>query len=208
MAASSSRASGSPRASSRIFRDFLGVTLALACLCALSFADAFAATPKNFVLNAPEMETDSGEVIVKLGVGVDSIEGLRDMLKDGAIMELSITAKLLRVRGFLPNVTLSEQVFVSPLRHNPLTREFSLAMPGAEQAIVDKNLTRLVAATWQKLQFSLGPASLMTEPDSEYRIVLDFSLRHTEVPPWLAKAFLFWSWDVVEPESLAISFTF
>jgi hypothetical protein len=184
--------------------------LCLLCLILPTPFQARAETPRSFVLNAPVLETDSGDVIIRLGVSVDSLEGLRDMLKDGAIMELAIKARLARTRTFLPNVTLSEVELASPLRHNPLTREYSLTMPGAGQAIVDKNLPRLLAATWQKIAFSMGSVSLFQEADagSEYRITLTLSLRHTEVPPWLAKAFIFWSWDVVDPETLTITFTF
>lgn len=185
---------------------------ALACLTLfilLCCAPARAAAPKYFSLGEPLLSVEDGGVTLSLSIGVDSTEGLRDMLRDGAIMELAVKTAIVRPRTLLPNVAIRESVFTSLLRYNPLTREFSLTMPGADQAILDKNLGRLLEATWKKFTVFLGEPAMFQgeEPGSAYRLVLDFSLRHTEVPPWLAKAFIFWSWDVVEPERLTLSFT-
>lgn len=168
--------------------------------------NAEAVPPRSFVLTPPLVSTENGELGMELAVSVDTIEGLRDMLKDGAIMELSIKARLEKPRTLLPNELLTEKTLSSLIRHNPLTREFSLTPPGSEQIIVDKNLGRLITSTWQKISFPLAPLSLFQkeEAKTQYRIILEFSLRHTEVPPWLSKAFLFWSWDVVEPQTLTI----
>ena len=182
--------------------------LPLLLLTFLCSSPVHAATPKNFSLGSPALSMSENNISLLVPVGVDSLEGLRDMLRDGAIMELSIRARITRVRSFLPDVSIMEQNFTSLVRYNPLTREFSLTAPQAEQAIVDKNLNRLLSTTWQKLVLPLGsPDMFQAEPlGSEYLLLLNISLRHTEVPPWLTKAFLFWSWDVVTPEQLSISF--
>ncbi len=187
---------------------FVTAFIALALVQAVQLVQA--AAPQRFALHGPRMDTETGDILVRLGVDVDTTDGLGDMLRDGAIMELTIEARLERVRTLWANATLSEKTLTALLRHNPLTREFSLTMPGDDTYIVDKNLHRLFAATWHKIVFSLGSLTLLQEaaPESAYRIDLTISLRHAEVPPWMAKTFLFWSWDVVEPVSIVIPFTF
>ena len=147
-------------------------------------------------------------MLVKTGISVDNVAGLYEMLKDGASLQLEVDVKLERVRSLWSNVTLAEKKLVSPLRHNPLTREFMLIMPSGDKPLLDKNLERLLAATWHKFQIDVGPVDLLreAEPGSAYRILLTISLRHAEVPPWLAKNYVLWSWNVVEPVNITMPF--
>ena len=104
---------------------------------------AQAAAPRQFVLDTFAIETREDTLVLRLGVGVDDPDGLRDLLKDGAEVELRGTATLTRRRGVLPDVTLAEKVFACVLRHDTLTREFELRLEGREAPWRDKNLTRL-----------------------------------------------------------------
>ncbi len=184
----------------------------LACLmlCLLAPLAALALPPEHFVTRNLGMDMRTGTITVRVGVSVDNEQGLYDMLKDGASVQLTATVKLERLRTLWSNVPLAEQVYTSILRHNPLTREFLLYMPGEAKPVADRDLSRLLAATWYKLSFPVGPVDLLrqAEPGSGYRISLDLSLQHTEVPPWLARAFVFWSKNVVEPVTLTIPFSF
>ncbi len=179
----------------------------LALLCA---GEASALPPQHFVIQSPVIETRTGSILVKLGVSVDNVDGLYQMLKDGASFQLVVDAKLERVRGFWTNVLLSEKRQVSLLRHNPLTREFMLFMPGEEKPLLDKNLERLLAATWHKYQINVGPVDLLrqAEPGAAYQILLTVALRHAEVPPWLTKNYVLWSWNVVDPVNMTLPFHF
>lgn len=171
---------------------------------------AFAVPPKYFDVENPRLETKDGTITVRLAIGVDNPTGLFEMLKDGASVELLINAKLERVRTLWTNVTLAEMDVLSSLQHNPLTREFSLYMPGGDKPLLDKNLDRLLAATWEKFVILFGPVSLLDgeEKGTEYRITLTLKLQHAKPPPWLAKGFMVWSKDILDPEKVVLDFTY
>ncbi len=187
------------------------VPLAAVLLPLLLFcAPARALPPQHLVIQAPLVETRTGNILVKLGITVDNVSGLYEMLKDGASFQLVVDVKLERVRSLWTNVLLSEKKLVSVLRHNPLTREFMLFLPGVDKPLLDKNLERLLAATWHKFQADAGPVDLLrqAEPGAAYQIQLEVSLRHAEVPPWLAKNYVLWSWNVVDPVTIKLPFHF
>lgn len=198
------------RAASRLFR----AALVAAFLCVVCFwatlppLRAFAVPPKYFILDNPRVEIASGDIRVLVGVDFDNITGLFEMLKDGAAVELVASVVVERVRVFWTNVLVSEAEFVSPLEHNPLTREFSIQMPGMDKPLLDKRLDRLLAATWKKLEMDLGPLSQLEKKDTEYRVTLALALRHAKVPPWLARNFMFWSRNVTETETVKLYFTY
>lgn len=181
------------------------VLLALLLPCA-----SFAVPPKYFEVENPRMETTNGTITVRLSIGVDNPTGLFEMLKDGASVELLINAKLERVRTLWTNVTLAEMDVLSSLQHNPLTREFSLYMPGGDKPLLDKNLDRLLAATWEKFVILFGPVTLLDgeEKDTEYRITLTLKLQHAKPPPWLVKGFMVWSKDILDPEKVVLNFRY
>lgn len=188
----------------------LAALLAAVLFCFVLPLAAWALPPEHFVTKDLTMETRTGNIVVRVGVSVDNEAGLHDMLKDGASVQLTAEMQLERLRGLWTNVTLAEKTYTSMLRHNPLTREFLLYMPGESTPVTDKNLSRLLVATWHKLSLPLGPVELLRQVETghQYRISLHLTLRHTEVPPWLAKAFVFWSKEVVEPVTLTIPFSF
>lgn len=194
----------------RLFR-FATASLAASVLLTLAFARvSFAVPPKYFEVENPRVETTGANITVNLSIGVDNPTGLFEMLKDGASVELLINAKLERVRTFWTNVTLAEMDVLSSLQHNPLTREFSLYMPGGDKPLLDKNLDRLLAATWEKLTILFGPVTLLDgeEKDTEYRITLTLKLQHAKPPPWLVKGFMVWSKDILDPEKVVLNFRY
>ncbi|CAK7028588.1 MAG: hypothetical protein DELT_02682 [Desulfovibrio sp.] len=203
------RVYGKRHGSQGLFRQGLaGLILAAVVLAFLSPRAALAVPPKYFTVENPRLEMQDGNITVKLGIGVDNPIGLFEMLKDGASVELVVNAKLERVRTLWTNVAVAELELLSSLQHNPLTREFSLYMPGVEKPLLDKNLDRLITATWQKFEVPFGPVSILNgeEKDSEYRITLTLRLQHAKPPPWLAKSFMIWSKDILDPEKVVIGF--
>lgn len=169
---------------------------------------AGAMPPKYFSVSNTRIETRGGTITARLAIGFDNVAGLFDMLKDGAAMELMVKTRLERVRALWSNVVLAERTLVSTLQHNPLTREFSLRMPGESSPLIDKNLDRLLEATWRKFFVPLGSASLLEggQGNVEYRIVLTLALQHAKMPPWLTRNFVLWSKNVVEPETVVLPF--
>lgn len=192
-------------------RGFCGrVLIAAALFLLFGPCSASAVPPKYFVITEPRLEMDSGIITVKLGIGCDNVLGLFEMLKDGASVELVINARIERVRNWWTNVTVAERELVSSLQHNPLTREFALLMPDEAHPLLDKNLERLLQATWSKFKIPFGPLEILNdaEKNTEYRIVLELAMRHAKVPPWLEKNFLFWSKNVLDPETITLSFIY
>ena len=169
---------------------------------------SLAVPPKYFAITEPRLDTGSGSIIVKLGIGCDNVLGLFEMLKDGASVELIIDARIERLRSWWTNVTVVEQRLVSSLQHNPLTREFAMLMPGGAQPLLDKNLDRLLDATWSKFSINFGPLSVLDGEDAgaQYQIVLALRMEHAKVPPWLEKNFAFWSRNVLDPEVVTVPF--
>jgi len=172
-------------------------------------APARAVPPKYFAVSDAHIIIQSGEVIAKLSIDVDNPTGLFEMLKDGASIELQVTATMERVRALWTNVTLAEAEFTSTLQHNPLTREFALYMPGESQPLLDRNLERLLSATWHKFSATVGPtAALDGDKDSEYRVTLTLVLQHAKPPPWLIRNSMFWSKKILDPETVELPFRY
>lgn len=188
-------------------RNFSGVLLG-AILALLAAGIAQAVPPKYFDVSDAHLEISNDAITARVSVGVDNLTGLYEMLKDGATVELVITARLERVRTLWTNVLLADAQCFSTLQHNPLTREFSLYMPGEEKPTLDKQLERLLAATWARLAVDFGPPDILDgEKDSTYRVTLKLMLQHAKPPPWLAKNFMLLSKDIVDPETVVLEFT-
>ena len=179
----------------------------MAVTCA---AGASAAPPQRFLLGTPALSVVDGVLSVDCPVGVDNEDGLRDLLKDGAMLELRVSYELERKRSWWSNAGVVSGVFVSRLRHDPLTREFLLTMPGDGREILhkDRNLTRLLYATWRTLRLPITPERIFQGDDvsHEYLVTLDFELRHTELPPWLEKSPGLWSANVVPRETRELTY--
>jgi hypothetical protein len=172
---------------------------------------AFALPPQKFLLDPPRPGAEHGLLTVHLSLTVDNEDGLRDLLKDGAVLELLIDVNVERERFLWSNAEAAAVTFTSVIRHDPLSRDFVVSVPthDGSRELRDRNLTRLLYASWRKL--SLPIASLenlrRNEDADEYVITLAISLRHTEVPPWLEKTLVFWSADVVSPEKRTVHFS-
>ncbi|MDR0339856.1 MAG: DUF4390 domain-containing protein, partial [Desulfovibrio sp.] len=192
------------------FRRFAVVLLAPLLALLLPVAASLAVPPRGMVIESPKSHITDGYVFLDLSLSVDSEEGLRDMLKDGAVLQLTVNAVMERKRSFWSNEDLVEESFSSILRHDPLHREFIVLIPSPEGEVElrDRNLTRLIHASWRKLSLRLISLEALSveAADDIFLIQVDISLRHTDVPPWLEKSTVFWSADVVPSESFSLEF--
>lgn len=145
-------------------------------------------------------------VVVECGLGVSDARSVKALLRDGAIINLTCKLVIERLRTLLANETLVDATEVHQLRHDPLTREFIMLPPNAP-ARRDKKLDALLAATWECMTFNV-PLQAPLASGETYRVRLDVTLQHAEVPPWLEKALFFWSWDVAPAASFTQEFTY
>lgn len=183
----------------------------LVLLSLLVSLQCLAAPPQRFIVENPRTSVKKHDLFVDLSVTVDDEDGLRNMLKDGAVLALSIAISVERIRSWWGNDEILEREYASTILHDPLTRNFVVSLPDQEgtKQYPDKNLTRLLHNTWRKLSLPLISIERLRadEPGSEYRITLNFSLQHTEVPPWLEKSLVFWSSNVVPKEKLILQYS-
>lgn len=202
---SSFRSARSPQKPGAI-RLLPALVAALLLLC----SPVMALPPQKFVLASPTTLVRAGDIFLNLSLSVDNEDGLRDLLKDGAVLQLGVTVTVSRKRSWWSNVELAHREYRSVIRHDPLSREFVLELPsaGEEKALRDENLTRLLHASWRKLSLYVAPLRLLRAEGSGEEFVIAFavSLQHTEVPPWLEKSSIFWSSDVVPPEKRELPF--
>jgi hypothetical protein len=198
--------SGRPFFSGLGFAVCAGLFLALVLAC-----PAFALPPQKFLLDPPLPGVEDGVLTVRLSLTVDNEDGLRDLLKDGAVLELLIDVNVERERFLWSNAEAAAVTFTSVIRHDPLSRDFVVSVPthDGDKELRDRNLTRLLYASWRKLFLPIATLEDLrrNEEADEYAITLAISLRHTEVPPWLEKTLVFWSADVVSQEKRTVHFS-
>ena len=167
--------------------------------CCFGFVPAQAAEQELVVYSANLENTPAG-MFAALSCSVSDEDALRDLLKDGATIELAISFDIEGKRSWWSNAELLHKTFISKLTHDPLTREFAVTLPGATGPITlrQKNLTRLIHQSWRNLRLPLlSPAERASlDPEREHTLRITFYVHHVEVPPWLEQSTLFWSPDV------------
>ena len=185
--------------------------LFFAVLFLLSCFPALALPPQKFQIAPPSVSTLNSELFLNLSLTVDNEDGLHDLLKDGAVLQLGVSVAMTRKRSWWANVDIAEHEYTSLIYHDPLTRDFVMSFPTreGEKTLRDKNLTRLIFSSWRNLSLPVVPLRTLYNEGSEEEFVisLTISLQHTEVPPWLEKSFVFWSSDVVPQEKFSLPFT-
>lgn len=187
---------------------FLASTLSLIFSFFFFFTpSALALPPTRLLINSPALSFQDGVLQFTLSITVDDEEGLREIMKDGAVLELMTTVDVERERSWWANAKVFSRVYSSILQHDPLSRDFIVTFPekDGERELRDRNLTRLLYESWKKLSFPILPAAALTRQENEaYHLHFTITLRHIGVPPWLEKNLFFWSPEVVPPENGAL----
>ncbi len=178
---------------------------ATACLFLAVFFYLFSQFPahaaeQELVVYSAKLENTSAGMFAALSCSVSDEDALRDLLKDGATIELAISFDIEGKRSWWSDAELLHKTFTSKLSHDPLSREFAVTVPGATGPITlrQKNLTRLIHQSWRNLRLPLlSPAEQASlDPEREHTLRITFYMHHVEVPPWLEQSTLFWSPDV------------
>ena len=185
----------------------------LVCMlsCFIMQPSAKAATTQSFSMFEPSIVFDASGVVLQVACVVDNEEAIRTMLKDGAVLSLAINVNIEGQRSWWLNKEIADQNFVSTIRHNALTREYSVTLPqpDGDATLHDRNLTRLLHATWRKLAISIlsEEAVKQLDADREYAITVVAEVIHAEVPPWLQNSMGFWSAEVIGPVTKKVYIT-
>ncbi|MDR1946515.1 MAG: DUF4390 domain-containing protein [Desulfovibrio sp.] len=182
----------------------------LFCMLASS---AFAVAPRRLIADPPPvLRIDDDVLTTEISIAVDNEADLLGMLKDGAILELGISASVERLRSILGNAALGRREYISVIRHDPLSREFLMSVPDADKdrELRDRNLTRLLHAGWSKLILPVISLEVLRDEgeDEKYAVNMEITLRHADVPPWLQKNFVFWSSEVAPQLNFTLPFAF
>ncbi|MDR1125440.1 MAG: DUF4390 domain-containing protein [Deltaproteobacteria bacterium] len=182
------------------------IAFALALLFSCCFPLAAAAL-EHFVGDTPEVYFKDRILFLHLRVSVDDEDGLRLLLRDGAILELALKVTVERKRTLWANENIAAREFSSLLKYDPLTRKYLLTTPGTRATVQAANLRSLLAGTWKDLDLPLLEADKFVQGE-DYRVDLGLSLQYTELPPWLDRSLVFWSREVVQPEPYKMEFRF
>lgn len=157
-----------------------------------------------FLLNSLSVVAHDGNARLEAAVTISDFSPVRANLRDGAALNLEMGVTVERPRLMLPSKTLIERHILYQIRFDPLTREYVLLREAAPPLRQRKLETLLDDVLGDALIPLAPPAPLL--PGETYRAVLNLTMRHAHVPPWLEKALFFWSWDVVTPATFTLDF--
>jgi hypothetical protein len=71
----------------------------------------------------------------------------------------------------------------------------------------DKDIQELFNKAWDQLTLDLGSWSALQRGDS-YSLRLEIRLSRSDIPAWLRYSLFFWSWDVIQPTTYRLDFTY
>lgn len=183
----------------KLFRLFVLVGLVFMC-CVSAFAEN-----ATLQLTAFSVEKQDNDLVVRSGIQVQNLEQVRNQLRDGAQMVLKGTVTLHRLRTILTNQLVGQGEIVLQLRHDPLRRDF-LVFRGKD-LFKSRNLAQVLSAGWDAAPITLNLLEPLI-PGDTYRVTMNLTMQHAQVPPWLEQALFFWSWDVVPALELTQDFQF
>ncbi len=141
--------------------------------------------------------------VLEASVQVTRPEIWKNLLQEGAALEVVCKVNLLQSRILLTNRNLGESLYHWQLRFDPLTRDYLLIKDG--QALRHNDLHTLLSSFLEDMVLPL-PAEHEPEP-GQYLARLELSLIQSNVPAWLKKTLFFWSWNVAAPEVFEQDFT-
>ena len=146
------------------------------------------------------------KVHVDSGIVVDKLKVVRNLLRDGAVLNFTCKLTIERLRSVLSNDVLAEHSETFQIRHDPLTRDFCVLRQGLPSQC-SKKLDTIIETACGDMPFTITLLEPLVSGE-KYRVRLDVTLQHAEVPPWLEKALFFWSWDVAPPTSFIQDFVY
>ncbi|MDR2161100.1 MAG: DUF4390 domain-containing protein [Desulfovibrio sp.] len=179
-------------------------------LCLAPPSPCRAASPIRLTILEPRLEERENTLFFCASLSVEEENVLHDLLKDGAVLELTAAISLERHRSWWTNAEVAFHAYASSLRLDQLTRDFLLSplAEGKGELTRDRNLTRLLYGSWRQMALPAGDMEAIRKegPGRDYVVTVSFYLRHTEVPPWLEKSLVFWSSEVAPEKTITLNY--
>lgn len=169
---------------------------------------AYAATVtplEHFTYETPQLHKKDKELYLYMPVSVNNEDSLQGILRDGATIQLKLDTTVKRQRTLWFGEKLQETSFSLILKHDLLTRNFRIIGNEGEIISQHKNLRSLLQKSWKKLDIPIISLDQL-HPEEQYSVDISLSLQHVELPPWLDKTLVFWSRDIVAPETLKLDY--
>lgn len=189
---------------SHVFKRFA----ALAALCALAAAlGAAPAAAQALSLRAPAIVNVDGVFTARFGVAVEALPVLKGELEDGAKLELTCEVLLREAYEYWPDRELASAEFVSRLSFEPLTKHFVMTLPGRSADLRDTDLAALLRKGWDRIETPLGPWDML-EHGTDYRLVLETTMRDADAPDGISRYVYFWAWDTGNSSTFQLNFTY
>lgn len=179
--------------------------------CALAllavFALASAALAQGLSLKPPSLANVNGRLTARFGVAVEELPILKGELEDGLELELSCDIGLYRTNDYWMDDEIASGVFVSALRHDPLTREYVMTLPRGGQPLRNTDIKELLSDGWGAIEIGLGSWALL-DRGVKYSLRLNTSMNEKDAPDGVMRYIYFWSWNPGAENSFQLDFTY
>jgi len=179
-------------------------TLAVALAVLLLAGSALA---QNLNLKAPSLANMHGRLTVSFGVTVDELPILKGELEDGATLVLKCMVGLFEANDYWLDSEISTGGFVSILRYDALTREYTMTLPGHDTALRNRDIGVLLEEGWSTIRISMGSWALL-DRGSKYSLRLQTTMNELDAPEGFMRYIYFWSWDAGAENSFQLDFTY
>lgn len=177
------------------------LAVAVLVLCALP------ARAQNLELGNLILDNQAGSISVRFGVRLQGIPELEADLAAGAVMGLRCEADVYLRKSLWRDTRVAGTTLVSPLRKDVLANDYVIELPGEGRTLRDKDLAALLDKAWGRISLDLGPWQTLL-PGRDYRLDMRIAMDRLDVPDWLRYVVFFWSFDVSEPVSYRMDFSY
>lgn len=182
----------------------LAAALVLLALVALPAASAMAG---ELELGNLILDNEAGNISVRFGVRLDDLAELEEELSLGTTVGLTCEAAVYRRKSLWADTRVAGTEWVSPLSKDVLANDYVIKMPGDDRVLRDKDLAALLGKAWGQMSLDLGPWQSLV-PGHEYRLEMRIGMDRVDVPTWLRYVVFFWSFDLYEPVSYRLDFSY
>lgn len=177
------------------------------CLLGSFAAPAQVYASQELELHDFVLDNSEGNLLLRFGIGVSSLDSLRVLLKEGGTVKLECEGTLSLRKELWLDGTVASRTLISFLRYDKLTQEYVMQQEGVSAPFSQKSLKQLLQNTWGRLSLPLTPLEAL-DRGAPYVVSLHVILHDEDVAPWLKKTLFFWSWDAAPSMRYSMDFIF